>query len=146
MGGLHPPMARPAPILHVEDHPALAELVQVALGDLDVAVTHVATGAAALERIETAPPPRLVLLDLDLPDMRGLEVLERVRARDTGNVTPIVVLSSSECEEDIERAAAGGANSYVVKPPEFETFRESVRYVVRYWLDVHRAPATGEAA
>lgn len=139
-------MPHPVSILHVEDDPALAELVRVALADVDAAVTHVATGTQALEALAVPPRPRLVLLDLDLPDMRGFDVLERVRTDERGAATPIVILSSSDREEDIARAAALGANSYVVKPADFGTFRETVRLVVRYWLQAHRAPATGDPA
>ncbi|CAB4858345.1 unannotated protein [freshwater metagenome] len=136
-------MNEPLPILLVEDDDALAELVQLALREISVTIEHAQTGAAALAALERgAPAPRLVLLDLDLPDMRGLQVLERQRERDVQRVIPIVVLSSSEEPEDIARAAELGANSYVVKPPTFERFREHVALVVSYWTLLHRMPET----
>lgn len=134
-----------ASILLVEDSPALAELVSAALREDEVDVTHAPTGAGALEALAgAARPPRLVLLDLDLPDMRGLDVLERIRAGDAGRAVPVVVLSASEEQADIVQAAATGANSYVVKPAEFPEFRETVRQVVAYWTGLHRAPAREE--
>ena len=134
-----------APILLVEDDPALAELVLVALRDDALPVVHVATGAEAIAEVEAATP-RLVLLDLDLPDMRGLQVLDRVRALDPARTVPVVVLSSSEDEDDVARAAALGANSYVVKPTRFDEFRDTVQCTVDYWTRLHRAPDAGGAA
>lgn len=131
-------MTAPAHILLVEDDPALAELTRFALGDFDVDLSHASTGAAALARAAAPPPPRLVLLDLDLPDMRGFEVLDGIRGGAAGHAIPVVVLSSSEEEADLARAATGGANSYVVKPAEFEAFRDTVRRTVSYWLELHR--------
>jgi CheY-like chemotaxis protein len=129
------------PMLLVEDDEALAELVGLALRDLPVTITHVETGAAALAALDRSDPaPRLVLLDLDLPDMRGLEVLERHRADDPARTVPIVVFSSSEEPQDIARAAQLGANSYVHKPAGFDRFREDVTTTVRYWTQLHRAP------
>ena len=139
-------MTDPAPILLVEDDPALAELVVIALQDLEVDVLHASTGAAALSAIDASPRPRLVLLDLDLPDMRGHDVLERGRKGDHGCAIPVVVLSSSEREEDIARAATLGANSYVVKPPDFAAFRDTIRRTVEYWIELHRAPCIRGAA
>lgn len=140
-------MTHPASILLVEDNPALAELVAVALREHDVTLAHAATGADALGALaEAVSPPRLVLLDLDLPDMRGVDVLRDIRADDPGRTLPVVVLSSSEEEEDIASAAALGANSYVVKPADFQRFRATVQQVAAYWIGLHRAPRHGEPA
>lgn len=140
-------MPRLVSILLVEDNPALAELVAVALDEDDVEVAHAHTGAEALTVLEAAPRrPGLVLLDLDLPDMRGLDVLDRIRAADPTRALPVVVLSASEEEEDVVQAATRGANSYVVKPAEFPEFRATVRQVVAYWTRLHRSPAAEERA
>ena len=83
--------------------------------------------------------PRLVLLDLNLPKLNGLEVLERLRADARTKHLTIVVMTSSREERDVTRAYALGANSYVVKPLEYDKFAELVREIVGYWLDHNQA-------
>lgn len=92
-----------------------------------------------------SPLPRVVLLDLNLPKISGFEVLRLVRASERTRTVPVVVLSSSQEEKDLERAYALGANSYVVKPVDFKQFSEMVRQVGDYWLNVNqRAPAPAQ--
>ena len=82
--------------------------------------------------------PKLVLLDLHLPLLDGLEVLERLRAHPHTRTVPVVLLTSSEAEADRVRAYASGANSYLVKPVEAESFQELVDELALYWLKFNR--------
>lgn len=82
--------------------------------------------------------PGLVLLDLKLPKVDGLEVLRRLKADENTRRTPVVVLTSSAQEPDIQTAYELGANSYIVKPVGFDDFSETVRAVGLYWLVVNQ--------
>lgn len=102
-------------------------------------------GAAALEYLLNAaagahPLPAVTLLDLKLPKMDGLEVLQRVRADARLHRLPIVVLTSSREEQDIMRSYDLGANSYIRKPVDFEQFIDAVRNLGLYWLLLNEAP------
>ena len=95
------------------------------------------TGAYATRDPE---PPFVVLLDLKLPKLDGLEVLRRLRADDRTRFVPVVVLTSSDEEQDIMRGYSLGANSYVRKPIDFGQFSEAVRQLGLYWLLLNEAP------
>lgn len=84
--------------------------------------------------------PQLILLDLKLPKMDGLEVLRRVRADERTRYIPIVMLTSSTEEQDLIEAYRGGVNSYMRKPVDFSQFVESVRQLGMYWLVLNEAP------
>ena len=86
------------------------------------------------------PVPKVVLLDLKLPKVDGLEVLRRLKQDTRTKSIPIVVLTSSREEPDIERAYALGANSYIVKPVDFEAFARAVSDVGLYWLLLNHPP------
>jgi CheY-like chemotaxis protein len=86
------------------------------------------------------PIPKVVLLDLKLPKVDGLEVLRRLKGEARTKAIPIVVLTSSREEPDIERAYALGANSYIVKPVDFEAFARAVSDVGLYWLLLNHPP------
>ena len=140
-------------ILLVEDDPDDEALTVRALNVNHVANTVVVTrdGAEALEYLFcTGPyaarephPPAVVLLDLHLPKVDGLEVLRRLRADERLRTLPVVVLTSSDEKEDVARSYSLGANSYVRKPVEFSRFTESVRQLGTYWLMLNEAPQTG---
>jgi len=129
-------------ILLVEDDPDHAELVRRGLeaqrSHLDL--THVADGEAALEYLKERGPreapgrPHLILLDLRLPRMDGLEVLREIKAAPDLSDIPCVVLTTSRAEGDMLKAYRLHANSYLVKPGEYERFVELIADVERYWL------------
>ena len=125
-------------ILLVEDNPNDAELTLRALKQRKLAnQVHVCRdGAEAIEFFDggAGPVPKVVLLDLKLPKMDGLEVLRRLKADHRTKAIPIVILTSSREEPDIERSYELGANSYIVKPVDFEAFARAVSEVGLYWL------------
>jgi two-component system response regulator len=97
-----------------------------------------ATGAHAERRVEDMP--RVVLLDLKLPKVSGLEVLARLKSDPRTRDTPVVVLTSSREEPDVSQCYALGVNSYIVKPVDFAQFREAVRQLGLYWQILNVPP------
>lgn len=105
-----------------------------------VSVAH--DGAEALEFLFTAGAdrPSLILLDLNLPKINGLEVLRRLRADERTQLIPVVVLTSSKLDEDIIASYRNGANGYVRKPVEFSEFAVAVTTLGLFWLLLNEAP------
>lgn len=100
-------------------------------------------GQAALDYLcgdESKPLPALVLLDLKLPKVGGLEVLTRLRAQERTRLLPVVILTSSREEGDVLAGYTGGANGYVVKPVDFRAFADAVVQTGLYWMVVNEAP------
>ena len=97
-------------------------------------------GAGAFAGRDTALQPVLILLDLKLPKLDGLEVLRRIRADARTRRTPVVILTSSREEQDIAAGYDLGVNSYIRKPVDFQQFTETVRQLGLYWLVINEAP------
>ena len=91
-------------------------------------------------------PPRLVLLDLKLPKVDGMEVLKRIKADPRTSTIPVVILTSSKEERDLIQGYNLGANSYIQKPVDFQQFRDTVKSVGLYWLLINQAPIAKPAA
>ncbi len=136
---------RPLTILLVEDNPEHAELVIRSLEDHRVAndVHHLADGESALDYLfrrgewkdpDTSPRPNVLLLDLRLPRVDGLTVLKEIRTSSELARLPVVVLTTSQAEVDVSRAYAHHANSYLVKPLDFEKFTQMMKDLGFYWL------------
>ena len=102
-----------------------------------------ATGAHAGR--DTSVLPQVVLLDLKLPKIDGLEVLRRLRADERTRLLPVVILTSSKEEQDLLRGYSLGANSYIRKPVDFNQFSESVRNLGLYWLVLNEPPPVGRS-
>jgi two-component system response regulator len=136
-------------ILLVEDNPDEADLALRALASLECVVARVGNGLEALEFLRGTGRyqdrrgealPSLVLLDLKLPALDGLEVLKRLRADSATRLVPIVVLTSSNQPSDVSRAYDSGVNSYLVKPVNFDEFVELMKRTGHYWLAANVAP------
>ena len=133
-------------ILLVEDSDDDAELTIRAIRNNKIAnrIELVRDGVEALAYLESDRPlPRLILLDLKLPKMNGLDVLRRIRTNPKTRLVPVVVLTSSREEPDIAGAYELGVNSYIVKPVEFEGFVKAVTDAGLYWLLLNEAPRPG---
>jgi two-component system response regulator len=130
-------------ILLVEDNPNDAELTQRALRKTDIGARLLIArdGAEAIERVLTEGlRPRVIFLDLKLPKIDGMEVLRRIRADERTRQIPVVVLTSSQEERDINESYKLGVNSYVVKPVEFDKFYKTVSDLGTYWLVLNKTP------
>lgn len=130
-------------ILLVEDDAADAELALRALASLALAVRRVADGETALADLRSASPrarPRVVLLDLKLPGIDGFQVLAAIRAEPAICMLPVVVLTSSREDRDVERSYALGANGYVVKPVDSVRFGNTLREIGAYWTALNVPP------
>ena len=134
-------------ILLVEDNPDDEELAVLAFEQSRIAneMVVVHDGQEALDYLlgpDAKEQPQLVLLDLKLPKVDGLEVLRRLRADARTRRLPIVMLTSSREEEDLISSYNLGANSYVRKPVEFARFAEAIRQLQMYWLVLNESPTT----
>ena len=138
-------------ILLVEDNPQDAELTIRALRKHNLANQLIAVedGAEALDFIfcrgkyatrDSGHPPKVILLDLKLPKVSGLDVLRALKQDDRTRAIPVVVVTSSREDPDIKTAYGLGANSYVVKPVDFDAFAEAVSSLGLYWLLVNQPP------
>jgi len=136
-------------ILLVEDNPADAEMLKVALEETDYAVEIVLLtgGAEALEYLTCAPsahpPCDLIILDLNMPRMNGLEVLEKIREADYLKALPVVIMSGSKNGLEIDQCYALGANAYVEKPVEFHQFLSAVKELGTFWGVINEPPPEG---
>jgi two-component system, response regulator len=135
-------------ILLVEDNPRDAELTIRALKKKNLAnsLYHVEDGVEALDFLfargkysgrDISEAPKVVLLDLKLPRIDGLEVLTAIKADERTQAIPVVVITSSAEDPDVKRAYDLGANSYVIKPVQFDAFMEAMVRVGIYWLMVN---------
>jgi CheY-like chemotaxis protein len=138
-------------ILLVEDNPRDVEMTLRALKKRNLA-NHIQVakdGAEALDFLfatgsyaqrDTHLAPKVILLDLKLPKISGLEVLKRIKVDDRTKMIPVVVLTSSQEEQDMIESYRLGVNSYIVKPVDFDNFSEAIGELGFYWLLVNKPP------
>jgi two-component system response regulator len=142
-------------ILLVEDNPNDVRLALYAFAEYKIAnrVQVVRDGAEALEFIfctdryaqrKQDSGPKVILLDLKLPLVDGIEVLRRVKARPSTRMIPVVVMTSSREERDIVDSYELGVNSYIVKPVDFDQFAEAMKQLGFYWLLLNQPPVLGK--
>lgn len=136
-------------ILLVEDNPSDAKLTIRALqkSNLCNSITHVSDGAEAIDFIfaqgkyserSIDNKPRIVLLDLKMPKVDGMEVLRAIKADERTRNIPVIVMTSSKEDSDVKQAYTYGVNSYVVKPVGFENFSKAVIDLGMYWMLVNQ--------
>jgi two-component system response regulator len=138
-------------ILLVEDNPHDAEMTIRSLRKVNLAnrLIHLKDGAEALDFIfargqfanrEVENRPKVILLDIKMPKVDGIEVLRQIKANDTTKMIPVVIMTSSKEEQDIIASYNMGVNSYVVKPVDFEGFAKAVSELGFYWLMTNQVP------
>lgn len=139
-------------LLLVEDNIQDAELAIRELKKHNLAnnLYHVQDGEEALDFIFATGkyaevrnvnyPPKLVLLDIRMPKVNGIEVLEKIKSDEHTKCTPVIILTSSKEDPDIKKCYALGANSYIVKPLNFEGFAEAIKNLGFYWLLLNQPP------
>jgi len=134
-------------ILIIEDNPDDGLLALRALKKLNFRnITLVETGSEALEHLygknksDSSPSPDLILLDLNLPVIDGFSLLEKIRSNKVTRKTPVIILTSSGEESDIEKSYDLGANSYIQKPVDFLEFEKAALLISEYWLKLNVAP------
>ena len=138
-------------ILLVEDSESDAEMTINALKKNNLAnkLLHLKDGAAALDYIfaegeyigrNMEDQPKLILLDVKMPKVNGLEVLEKIRANERTKSIPVVMLTSSKEDPDIKMCYELGVNSYVIKPVEFDDFHKAISSLGLFWMIVNQPP------
>ncbi|MEA5516892.1 response regulator [Nodularia sp. UHCC 0506] len=138
----------PIEVLLVEDNPGDAELTRIALEDSKIAVNLnvVEDGVEAMaflrkqENYAKAPHPDIILLDLNLPKKDGREVLAEIKADQNLRRIPVVVLTTSQSEEDIVKAYNLSANCFITKPVDFDQFVKIVQSIENFWFAIVKLP------
>src|SRR5436190_17434382 len=148
--GVEPERGSQHSILLVEDNPADVKIMQRALAQVATRIdlTIAQDGQEAIDYLlrqgRYARPeastawrrPDLIVLDLNLPRLTGIDVLRKIRAVEHLCLTPVIVLSTSRRPEDVREAYAAGANTYIEKPAEFDRFVEIMRTILQFWLEM----------
>ncbi len=138
-------------LLLVEDNPGDVRLTQEALkeGDMNHELTVVSDGEEALKFLrkeapyENRPLPDLIFLDLNLPKKTGIEVLKDIKAEPDIRMIPVLILTTSEADQDIQAAYQSKANCYITKPVDINQFIEVIQRVENFWLKVATLPSQG---
>jgi len=147
-------MSNEVEILLVDDSPEDVELAIRALRRSKIAnqIQVAEDGAEALDFLfcrgphkdrSFSHPPKLVLLDLKLPKVDGLEVLQAIRADERTKPIPVVILTSSKEQKDVIKGYSLGVNAFVQKPVDFEQFGEAIRQIGMFWMLINQAPPPG---
>jgi two-component system, response regulator len=137
-------------ILLVEDNPDHATLTRRVLenGNIVNKVHWVKDGQEALDFMfhegayKEAPCPGLILLDIKLPKVNGLEVLKKIKEAEAYQKVPVIMLTTSDRGEEVQQSYNYGANSFIVKPVNFKEFTEKIKSLKLYWLVINRGPGT----
>lgn len=138
-------------ILLVEDNLSDVELTKRAFvkSGIQVPLTVIDNGQSAIDFVEGKGEfnhrkieqlPLIVLLDINLPKLNGIEVLKRIKSNEDTRKTVVIILTTSGEEKDIQEAYEAGANSYIKKPVDFQKFAEAVSQLSNYWLNINEPP------
>ena len=145
---------KPVEVLLVEDNPGDVRLTQEALKEsaVNVHLSVAKDGVEAMDflyhraQFESAPTPEMIVLDLNLPRKSGREVLSEVKADPNLRRIPVLVMTTSRAEQDVQRAYALNANCYITKPMDLDDFLRIVRAIEEFWLRTATLPSTCAAA
>jgi CheY-like chemotaxis protein len=138
---------RPFQLLLIEDNEAHIMLIKATLRssiDLDYSLDVVTDGAAALDYLYRRPPyesvsrPDLILLDLNIPKLSGMEVLEWIKANEQFKAIPVVILTTTRRESDVQACYMRGANSFISKIGEYNTFKNTMHSLYNYWINYNQ--------
>lgn len=139
--------SQPVVIIMIEDDPGHARLIEknIRRAGVNNEIRHFESGTAALRHMFSTEVrdngPLLVLLDLNLPDMSGTDILEKLKSDDRLKRAPIVVLTTTDDQREIQRCYALGCNVYITKPVEYETFSQAIRQLGLF-LSIMQVPET----
>lgn len=135
-------------IILIEDSPSDAEMTIRALGKINLAhnLVHLEDGAAAIDFLfaegtyseSVGKNPKVVILDLNMPKINGIDVLQKIRSDERTKHIPVVVLTSSKEDSDVKKCYEMGVNSYIVKPVEFRDFTQTIMDMGHYWLQLNQ--------
>ncbi|MEC7838796.1 MAG: response regulator [Chlamydiota bacterium] len=143
-----PQTVRKARILLVEDNDADAEMLQFLLtqNKFNVDLKVIKQGVEALDFIfmqngyEDSLPPDLILLDIKLPDISGLEILRKIKESEQHKMTPVVILTSSDQEEDLHNSYSFYANCFIKKPLDIDSLKKTIQQLKEFWFSVVALP------
>lgn len=132
-------MKHPCSILIIDDNPDDILIAKRAISKYraDCIIAEALNGDAAKERLQDVKPPALVILDLKMPRIDGIDVLRFIRTREQTRYIPVVVLSSSSMEEDLKASYDAGANSFLHKTYDLFEFTEILTTTLHYWIDLN---------
>ena len=142
-------LTRPVNILLIEDNPGDVRLTQEAFKEAGIEVNLLVAmdGLEAIQKLRKKPPhedhsdPDLILLDLNLPKLDGREVLERIKSDEKLRMIPVVILSTSNAEQDIINSYQLHVNCYLNKPVDFDSFFEMIKRIEEFWLQTAVLPS-----
>jgi CheY-like chemotaxis protein len=134
----------PLDVLLVEDNAGEARLVAEAFKEMQSPhrLIHVSDGEAGLNYLSKSKSPAIILLDLNLPGVKGHEILAQIKTNPQLRCIPIVIFSNSQTEEDIRKSYDLAANCYVSKPRDLEDYLNAVKTIEEYWLSISKLPMT----
>ncbi|WP_188149980.1 response regulator [Teredinibacter waterburyi] len=136
-------MTKPIKVMLIEDNLADIELVKIGLESARMLVdmTVITDGNEALHYFtEGKAPPDLILLDINLPNVSGLEILKQLRKNDTYKTVPVIILTSSDAEQDVAIGYREHANSFITKPVDVNQFLDAIRSIENFWLSIVQLP------
>lgn len=124
-------------IVYVEDNIDELDLLKSAMNKRSFEIRHFQNGTEALSYIKTAHDVELIITDLNMPILNGLDLIQQIREGSVNNLAPIIVLSSSDEKSDIDEAYSKGANAYLIKPIDYQKFKSIIQTTVNFWIDTN---------
>ncbi len=146
--------SKPFHLLLIEDNPAHISLVKATLrsaSNIDYVLSTITDGVAALDFLnrktpyQESPRPDLILLDLNIPRLSGIEVLESIKANEHLKAIPVVILTTTKRESDVKACYMRGANSFISKVGEYAIFKNTMQTLYAYWILCNQRLSNGEA-